>query len=119
MQRNSHGMTIYKVDFFVSVYYKAPLTGCFLVYNSIGHATMETRSVEPVHKLSTFLPIVADLAYNKHMSNKLSKMITLEITIEEAKAYAEALDRALDNPFIQDDDECSPLFTLSLSLIHI
>ena len=42
-----------------------------------------------------------------------SKMITLEITIEEAKAYAEALDRALDNPFIQDDDECSPLFTLS------
>ena len=42
-----------------------------------------------------------------------SKMITLEITIEEAKAYAEALDRALDNPFIQDDDECSPLYTLS------
>ena len=42
-----------------------------------------------------------------------SKMITLEITIEEAKAYAAALDRALDNPFIQDDDECSPLFTLS------
>ena len=68
---------------------------------------------EPVEKLSTILPIVADLAYNKHMSNKLSKMITLEITIEEAKAYAEALDRALDNPFIQDDDECSPLFTLS------
>ena len=42
-----------------------------------------------------------------------SKMITLEITIEEAKAYAAALDRALDNPFIQDDDECSPLYTLS------
>ena len=40
-------------------------------------------------------------------------MITLEITIEEAKAYAAALDRALDNPFIQDDDECLPLYTLS------
>ena len=87
--------------------------GCFLLYNTIGHATMDKRPVEPVHKLSTFLPIVADLAYNKHMSNELPKMITLEITIEEAKAYAEALDRALDNPFIQDDDECSPLFTLS------
>ena len=57
-------MTVIKLSRIVSVYYKAPLTGCFLVYNSIGHATMETRSVEPVHKLSTFLPIVADLAYN-------------------------------------------------------
>ena len=74
---------------------------------------MDKRPVEPVHKLSTILTIVADLAYNKYMSNKPSNMITLEITIEEAKAYAEALDRALDNPFIQDDDECSPLYTLS------
>ena len=40
-------------------------------------------------------------------------MITLEFTVEEARAYADALNRATDNPFIQDDDECSPLFTLS------
>ena len=39
--------------------------------------------------------------------------VNLEFTVEEATAYAEALNRALDNPFIQDDDECSPLFTLS------
>ena len=57
-------MTVIKLSRIVSVYYKAPLTGCFLVYNTNGHATMETRSVEPVHKLSTILPIVADLAYN-------------------------------------------------------
>ena len=46
------------------------------------------------------------------MSNKVS-MITLELTIEEAQAYVASLDRALDNPFIQDDDECSErLYTL-------
>jgi len=73
---------------------------------------METRPVEPVHKLSTFLPIVADLAYYRYMSNKLSNMINIEFTVEEARAYADALNRATDNPFIQDDEDCSPLFTL-------
>lgn len=70
----------------------------------------------PVHKLSTFLPIVANLVYNKNMSNKVPNMITLELTIEEAQAYAASIDRALDNPFIQDDDECQNLFTLSAKL---
>ena len=66
----------------------------------------------PVEKLSTILPTVANLVYNKNMSNKVS-MITLELTIEEAQAYVASLDRALDNPFIQDDDECSErLYTL-------
>ena len=69
----------------------------------------------PVHKLSTFLPTVANLVYNKNMSNKVS-MINLELTIEEAQAYAASIDRALDNPFIQDDDECQNLFTLSAKL---
>ena len=39
-------------------------------------------------------------------------MINIEFTVEEARAYADALNRATDNPFIQDDDDCSPLFTL-------
>ena len=43
-------------------------------------------------------------------------MITLELTIEEAQAYAASIDRALDCPFIQDDDECQNLFTLSAKL---
>ena len=55
---------------------------------------------------------VADLIYNRYMSNKPSNMINIELTVEEARAYADALNRATDNPFIQDDDDCSPLFTL-------
>ena len=43
-------------------------------------------------------------------------MITLELTIEEAQAYVASLDRALDNPFISDDDECQNLYTLSAKL---
>ena len=43
-------------------------------------------------------------------------MITLELTIEEAQAYAASIDRALDNPFISDDDECQDLYTLSAKL---
>ena len=39
-------------------------------------------------------------------------MINIEFTVEEARAYADALNRATDNPFNQDDDDCSPLFTL-------
>ena len=70
----------------------------------------------PVHKLSTFLPTVANLVYNKYMSNKVPNMITLELTIEEAQAYVASLDRALDNPFIQDDDECQNLWTLNAKL---
>ena len=31
---------------------------------------MDTRPVEPVEKLSTILPIVADLAYNKNVQPK-------------------------------------------------
>ena len=34
------------------------------------------------------------------------QMITLKLTEEEASVFTAALDRALDNPFIQDDDEC-------------
>ena len=33
-------------------------------------------------------------------------MITLKLTEAEASLFTAALDRALDNPFIQDDDEC-------------
>jgi len=40
------------------------------------------------------------------------QMISINLTPEEAKAYIDALDRALDNPFVQDDEECSPLYTL-------
>ena len=71
----------------------------------------------PVHKLPTILTNVGDIAYNRYMSNKLSNMINIEFTVEEARAYADALNRATDNPFIQDDDDCSPLFTL-LGLIE-
>ena len=38
--------------------------------------------------------------------------VNLEFTVEEARAYEEALSRAVNNPFIQDDDECAPLLTL-------
>ena len=34
------------------------------------------------------------------------QMITLKLTAEEASVFTAALERALDNPFIQDDDEC-------------
>ena len=34
------------------------------------------------------------------------QMISLKLTAEEASVFTAALDRALDNPFIQDDDEC-------------
>ena len=34
------------------------------------------------------------------------QMITLKLTEAEASLFTDALDRALDNPFIQDDDEC-------------
>ena len=34
------------------------------------------------------------------------QMITLKLTAEEASVFTAALDRALDNPFIQDDDDC-------------
>ena len=34
------------------------------------------------------------------------KMISIKLTAEEASLFTAALDRALDNPFIQDDDEC-------------
>lgn len=40
------------------------------------------------------------------------QMVTITLTTEEAAAYVAALERATDNPFVQDDDECSPLFTL-------
>ena len=39
-------------------------------------------------------------------------MITLSFTLEEAQAYARALDRVTDNPFVQDDEDSSPVFTL-------
>ena len=32
-------------------------------------------------------------------------MISIKLTAEEASLFTAALDRALDNPFIQDDDE--------------
>jgi len=44
--------------------------------------------------------------------NRFPNMVTITLTTEEAAAYVAALERATDNPFIQDDDECSPLFTL-------
>ena len=44
--------------------------------------------------------------------NRFPNMVTITLTAEEATAYVAALERATDNPFIQDDDECSPLFTL-------
>ena len=34
------------------------------------------------------------------------QMISIKLTAEEASLFTAALDRALDNPFIQDDDEC-------------
>ena len=44
--------------------------------------------------------------------NRFPNMVTITLTTEEATAYVAALERATDNPFIQDDEECSPLFTL-------
>ena len=46
-------------------------------------------------------------------STKDTMTVSIHLTREEAEAYLAALDRATDNPFIQDDDECAPLFTLS------
>ena len=105
--------TVIKLDLFVSIYYKSTFRGAFLLYNTNGHATMDKRPVEPVHKLSTFLPIVADLAYNKNVHPTRTPMtVNLEFTVEEAQAYEDALIRALNNPFIQDDEECAPLESL-------
>ncbi len=33
-------------------------------------------------------------------------MISLKLTEADAHLFTNALDRALDNPFIQDDDDC-------------
>ena len=42
------------------------------------------------------------------------QMISLKLTEAEASLFTAALDRALDNPFIQDDDELyDDLITLS------
>jgi hypothetical protein len=49
---------------------------------------------------------------NRVLKEILPMTVTLTLTIEEATAYVEALDRATDNPFIQDDDDCAPLYTL-------
>ena len=46
-------------------------------------------------------------------STKDTMTVSIHLPREEAEAYLAALDRATDNPFIQDDDECGPLFTLS------
>ena len=105
--------TVIKLDLFVSIYYKSTFRGAFLLYNTNGHATMDTRPVNQFTNCPLFSPLLLISSIIDDVHQIHSKMITLEITIEEAKAYAEALDRALDNPFIQDDDECSPLFTLS------
>ena len=35
-----------------------------------------------------------------------TECVKVYLTQDEALAYCEALERALDNPFIQDDDEC-------------
>jgi len=34
------------------------------------------------------------------------QMISIKLTEAEASLFTAALDRALDNPFIQDDDDC-------------
>ena len=47
------------------------------------------------------------------MFNQDTMTVSIHLTREEAEAYLAALERATDNPFIQDDDECGPLFTLS------
>ena len=39
--------------------------------------------------------------------------VSIHLTREEAEAYLAAIERATDNPFIQDDEECGPLFTLA------
>jgi len=74
---------------------------------------MDTRPVNQLTNCPLFSPLllISSILIDVHPIH--SKMITLEFTIEEARAYAASLDRALDNPFIQDDDECSPLYTLS------
>ena len=47
-----------------------------------------------------------------HMTSK-TDCVKVLLTQDEALAYCEAIERALDNPFIQDDDECSErLYTL-------
>jgi len=38
--------------------------------------------------------------------------VNLEFTVEEAQAYEDALIRAVNNPFIADDEECAPISTL-------
>ena len=35
-----------------------------------------------------------------------TECVKVLLTQDEALAYCEAIERALDNPFIQDDDEC-------------
>ena len=39
--------------------------------------------------------------------------VSIHLTREEAEAYLAAIERATDNPFIQDDEECGPLITLA------
>ena len=78
----------------------------------LGRPSIHSTTSQSGTRLVDLLPISF---YNEHSSTKdtMSDTVQIHLTREEAESYLEALDRATDNPFIQDDDECGPLFTLS------
>ena len=47
-----------------------------------------------------------NLFTQKDSMTSRTECVKVYLTQDEALAYCEALERALDNPFIQDDDEC-------------
>ena len=96
----------------VSVYYKSTFRGAFSLYNTNGHATMETRPVNQLRNCPLFSPLLLISLILRMFNQRNPMTVNLEFTVEEARAYEEALSRAVNNPFIQDDDECAPLLTL-------
>ena len=76
----------------------------------LGRPSIHSTTSQSGTRLVDLLPISF---YNELMFNQSTMTVSIHLTREEAEAYLAALDRATDNPFIQDDEECGPLFTLS------
>jgi len=73
---------------------------------------METRPVNQLRNCPLFSPLLLISLILRMFNQRNPMTVNLEFTVEEARAYEEALSRAVNNPFIQDDDECAPLLTL-------
>lgn len=62
-------------------------------------------------------PFYIDFSSNKHMTTTTVTACPIASTVADVERYIDALDRALDCPFIQEDDCCADLELLRGLLI--